>query len=464
MTSQPPRRFDPARIAFQITLAGAISAALFLAGLYSGTTRNAAFRAVDFVKQSVRSVLSERDNLAGTVPTGFLQPARTPGEGVTVNTRPDDGRLILLTSFFDGGTELRLIRRDGSVVAKWPVQHSRLFPDPDFLFEPPQTDWNIDLHGTAINPDGSVVFNFEYGGTAKLDRCGKTIWTLREPTHHSVVRSERGGYWIPGQRHYLTDSENRFDPFTRVSTDEAFTEDEVLHVSEDGAVTQRLSMVEVLYGGGLMPVLTAGGFSFLADGNWSRELAHLNKLAELSAADAAAFPQFAAGDLLASLRTHNLLVVFDPDTGQVKWHQTGPWLRQHDAEFMPDGTITVFNNNAFRLDLLPGDRTDLTRPQVSNIMKVDPRTGAATVVAGQRLGQEFYSVIRGKQQPLPDGGFLITDTGNGRAFELDGTGALVWEYVNRYDDRRVLEITEAQNHPAEYFTVTDWSCPAPSGN
>ncbi len=464
MTSQPPKRLDPARIVFQLTLAGAIGAGLFLAGLYSGTTQNAAFRAVDFLRRSVKSVLSERENLAGTLPTGFLQPARNPGEGVTVNTRPDDGRLILLTSFFDGGTELRLIRRDGSVVARWPVRHSQLFPNPDFLLEPPKTDWNTDIHGAAINPDGSVVFNFEYGGTAKLDRCGETVWTLRETTHHSLVRSERGGYWIPGQRHYLTDPENRFDPFTRVSTDEAFTEGEVLHVSEDGEVTQRLSIVQVLYDGGLMPLLTAGGFSFLADGKWEHEFVHLNKIAELSAADAAAFPEFEAGDLVASLRAQNLLVVFDPDTGRLKWHQTGPWLRQHDAEFMPDGTITVFNNNAFRLDLLPGDRTDLTRPQVSNIMKVDPRTGAATVVAGQRPGQEFYSVIRGKQQPLPDGGFLITDTGNGRAFELDGTGALVWEYVNRYDDRRVLEITEAQSQPAEYFTVTDWSCPAPSGN
>ncbi|MBL9059327.1 MAG: hypothetical protein JNK88_04800, partial [Mangrovicoccus sp.] len=111
----------------------------------------------------------------------------------------------------------------------------------------------------------------------------------------------------------------------------------------------------------------------------------------------------------------------------------------------------------------PGDRTDLTRPQVSNIMKVDPQTGESTVVAGQRPGQEFYSVIRGKQQPLPDGGFLITDTGNGRAFELDGSGTMVWEFINRFDDKRVLEITEAQSHPADYFTVTDWSCPAPAG-
>ena len=71
--------------------------------------------------------------------------------------------------------------------------------------------------------------------------------------------------------------------------------------------------------------------------------------------------------------------------------------------------------------------------------------------------------IRGKQQPMPDGGVLITDNGNGRAFEVDGTGKMVWEYINRYDDKRVLEITQAESYPSDYFTVTDWSCPTPAG-
>jgi hypothetical protein len=28
----------------------------------------------------------------------------------------------------------------------------------------------------------------------------------------------------------------------------------------------------------------------------------------------------------------------------VKWSQTGPWLRQHDPDFLSDGRILVYDN------------------------------------------------------------------------------------------------------------------------
>ena len=147
---------------------------------------------------------------------------------------------------------------------------------------------------------------------------------------------------------------------------------------------------------------------------------------------------------------------FGPSSG----HQTGPWLRQHDPEFTADGTISVFNNNVYRLALGPGDRSDLATPRISNIIQVDPATGLTEVVYGEREGQEFLSVIRGKHDLTPEGGILITEFEAGRAFEVDAQGRVVWEYVNRYDDEQVLEMTEARLYPSSYFTVDDWSCPS----
>lgn len=465
MEQKPERSRDPARIVSQVALGGLVLAAVLGVGLFSGYRQNALFRAADFLKESVVGLFEEAPNLAQSgAPVHFLQPARKEGSGVTVNERADDGRLILISSFFDGVPALRLIRRDGSIVAEWPVHYTALFPDTSFVLEPPATDWNTDIHGVVINPDGSVVFNFEYAGTVKLSRCGETLWTLKEATHHTLERAESGGYWIAGQRYFQEDPEQRFNPFTRVpaTSDKPFGEGIALRVSEEGEVLQRISVTGVFYDNGLQALLTAGGFSFLPDGKWEHELIHLNKIAELPSAYAAAFPEFEAGDLLVSTRMQNLLAVFDPDTGKLKWHQTGPWLRQHDPEFDADGTITVFNNNAFRLDLLPGDRTDLKAPRVSNITRVDPKTGETSVAYGQRDGQELYSVIRGKHEPTAEGGFLITEFAGGRAFEVDAAGRTVWEYINRFDAKRVLEITEARSYPADYFTVTDWSCPAPT--
>lgn len=73
-----------------------------------------------------------------------------------------------MSGFFDGGNQLRLIRRDGTVIAKWDASFRKHFPNPVHLRSPPETDRNVDIHGALLNSDGSVVFNYEYSGTVKL--------------------------------------------------------------------------------------------------------------------------------------------------------------------------------------------------------------------------------------------------------------------------------------------------------
>ncbi len=453
---------DAARFAFIIAIAILSGGLLFGLGLYSGYKRNAIFDFVSDVWNNLKLVYGEAPMLAPHPrPIHFLQPSRKPGEGVTVNGRANDGKFVLLASFFHGGNEVRLIRRDGTLVARWPLSFSRHFPDASYLGEwRPKTDLNVDLHGALINPDGSIVVNFEYSGTVKLSRCNETIWALAYPTHHSVEKAETGGYWIPGRRQISGADLKDFPPFSRVPADNSFDDDLILRVTEDGKIAEQKSVARILYDNGLEPLMTAGGYGNRTGDALHTEFVHLNKIEELPSSMAATFQGFAAGDLLISLRRHNLVFVVDPHDWRVKWHQTGPWRRQHDPEFMPDGTITVFNNNAYRFELGEDDQSNPSTPRVSNITKVNPATGRTNIVFGGREGQEFLSVIRGKQDPTPEGGFLITEFEAGRVFEVDAQGRIVWEYINRYDAGHVLEMTEARLYPRSYFNVEDWSCPS----
>ncbi len=435
----------------------------FGVGLYSGKKQNAAYEFVQYIWDDVKLAYGEALNFAGgSEPVDFLQASRQPGSGVTINERADDGKLILLSGFFDGSNEVRLINRDGSIVARWPVTFSEHFPDTSHMDEPPTSDLKIDLHGALLNPDGSVVFNYEYGGTVKLSRCGETIWTLVHPTHHSIETAEGGGYWILGRVALFEDGHDSFPPFTQMGIDEGYLEDLILRVTEDGVIDTQVSIPRILYDSGFEPILTAGGRSFRRGKSKDRELVHANKIAELSSNAADAFDLFEAGDLMLSLREYNMVLVVDPDDWRVKWHQTGPWRRQHDPEFSPDGTIKVFNNNTYKLDIISDGRTSQTAPLVSNIITIDPSTGLSSVVYGNRRDQEFLSVIRGKHDLTVEGGLLITEFDAGRVFEIDAQGQVIWEYINRYDAERVLEITEARLYPNSYFAVSDWSCPDPT--
>ena len=452
------QRFDLSKTIFWVLVTVSVLGGAFLLGVHSGAKRNVAYRLVTRVKNAVAQSLAlladEAPTLTKTRPTWFLQPARYQGDGVTINRTTDDD-LILLSGFFDDSNEVRLIERDGTIVARWPVSYSALFPDTSHLEEPPATDWNVDLHGALIGPMGSVVANLDYVGLFKLDRCGRVEWTLARQTHHSVEAAEGGGYWVPSRRYVTEEATPAYPPFPA-----PYYDDTVMKVSEDGRILLEKSAAAMFYANDLSAVLTATGSSIKRNWDWDHEIMHLNKVGELKSAIAGAFPAFSAGDLLLSIRELNMLLVVDPDSEKIKWWRIGPWLRQHDPEFTDKGTITVFNNNAYRSAFPAHGEVSLPSiPRVSNIIEVSPKTGEHRVVYGGRDGQRMLSVIRGKQQPTVRGGILVTEFEGGRVFEIDADGAMVWEYVNRYDDDSVAEITEARVYSRAYFDVADWSCP-----
>jgi hypothetical protein len=183
---------------------------------------------------------------------------------------------------------------------------------------------------------------------------------------------------------------------------------------------------------------------------------HLNKIEELSSAIANDFILFEAGDLAISLREQNLIMVINPNTGIIKWWRIGPWLRQHDPEFIPSGKIIVFNNNLYSMSL--NKFSDENRLYASNIVEFDFASNEHRIIFGGREGQELHTILRGKLELSPNGGLLVTEFEGGRVFETDSNGRIIWEYINRYDSDEVAEISEARIYPASYFQVSDWSC------
>jgi hypothetical protein len=309
-----------------------------------------------------------------------------------------------MSGFFENGNQLRLIERDGAVVAKWPVNFYDIFEDDTHIKRKPKTNWNTDTHGALVLPDGSVVFNFEYCGLVKLDRYGNVVWKLKRETHHSVELSEKGGFWVPCRRHYAEGKKSPFPPFYT-----PFSEDTILYISQDGKILKEISVPGLFMKNDLETLLTVTGHDIILDKKWDQEILHLNKVGELSSDIAKDFPMFKAGDLALSIRESNLVMVIDPDTQKVKWWRIGPWIRQHDPEFKKGGRIIVFNNNCYGTALDPNflERSPLNAPRISNIIELDPVTDESNVIYGEKPGQEMLSIIRGKHDLSAANGLLI---------------------------------------------------------
>ena len=456
---------DISKIFFYLTLIIFIFFFSFSSGLYCGGSKNVIYKAIKTIKHNIANsfkiLTEEATTMTKIRPLHFLQKVNYNGEGVTVNTQPNQDELIFLTGFFQGGNQLRLIKKNGQVVNRWPVNFYDIFPDPKHIIKKPASNWNIDIHGALILPDGSVIFNFERCGLVKLDRCGNLVWKLDRETHHSVEPTEDGGFWVPGRRYHTVGNGSPFPPFCL-----PYMEDTIIKISSDGKIKKEISVPELFYRNDLEALLTATGHWFTQKMTWDGEIVHLNKIAELSSSIADDFPLFQAGDLVLSIRELNIIMVIDPENQRIKWWRIGPWIRQHDPEFKAaknsnsNGTIVVFNNNLYR-DTLPDENNNFNRPivptRMSNIIEIDPSTDCYKIVYGNIEAQRMLTTIRGKIELTPHGGFLITEFEGGRVFETDNSGQIVWEYINRYDSKTVAEITEARIYPEEYFNVTDWT-------
>jgi len=262
-------------------------------------------------------------------------------------------------------------------------------------------------HAFQVLHDGSVIVGFDGGDVmARIDACGQPVWTREGIFHHSMTVADDGSVWVwraegshYAQYHYLLN----FDAETGATIRE-------IGLIED--IIQRLGPNAFVFG-----VRPDYPFRHLRADPEDRDsdFFHPNDVDVLSAALAPQFPMFEAGDLLLSFRELDLVAVVDPDTYELKWWNVGPWIKQHDPDFLPDGRISVYSNNTGR------GRSD--------ILKIDPKTKAVTSdMSGGKA--RFYSAEMGSHQYQPNGNVLITVPGEGRVLLVSADGDPIMEFNN----------------------------------
>lgn len=359
-----------------------------------------------------------------------------PGLTLIVSTwrDPDESRWI---------PGLRLIDARGRIHHEWRVDPKTLFPD---SVKRGIRMTEFDIQGSHLFPDGDVVVNVEYLGTARLDACGRPRWTLAEGNHHSVARDDDGSFWLPAvTRRGPPTSRKHPDGFPGLSG--PLYQDLILHVSGDGEILDRINVLDVLYANGLQRHIVK------AKQLGGSDITHVNDVEPLGAARADEYPLFDEGDLVVSLRHLDLVFVFDPGSGRVKWHASEPFIHQHDPDFIGDGWIGVFDNNrdgSGRGQVLGGSRIVAVQPHTDSVRTLFPRSSSA---------EPFYTDQRGKWQQLENGNLLLTESAAGRVLEVTPGGKPVWDWVvEPYDDYRVPLVSKGLRTDLTREDVQSWPC------
>lgn len=315
-----------------------------------------------------------------------------------------------------------LYNHRGELLHTWPVNYETLDSNGPL-------NGSDQPHGLIVFRDGSIIVNFDGGDVmARVDSCGRPVWTKQGVYHHSLQKAEDGSIWTwrgEGSAYSQYQYLENFDPAT-------------------GATIREIGLVEDLIqnmGAASAVFLVRPDFPFKRfekKPNYENDIFHPNDIDVLSSDLSPMFPGFKAGDLMVSLKKLNFVAVFNPKDLDVKWWSHGPWRWQHDPDFTADGKISVYNNN-----------TGLGR---SEIIKIDPKTRE---ISNELFEGEvrFYSREMGKHQYLPNGNILIVVPNEGRILVVSSTGQRVMEF-NNVSEVSVENNVHVENGlwmPVDYF-------------
>lgn len=368
----------------------------------------------------------------------FYRERETRGEMLVYKADRVHGGLNLVTSFAaDHELSAKIINMDGRILHKWKVDWFDVWPDPQHLpgRDIPKSKPGSNIHGAVVLPNGDLIFNYENLGMVRLNICSDVVWRLAYRTHHSLHLDDHGDLWTSGRR----DHEKPFPGFRNLGP--PFEEPTILQVSPDGRILREISVVALLQQNGL-----SGLLYLTAMDNWSTQVKgdtlHLNDVEPFAKQMQAGV--FEAGDVMISLRNINTVLVFRLKNLKIKYMKTGSFVRQHDPDFMDGNTISIFDNN----NIGPWDHG-----QQSRILVISATDDGQREYYTGNNDVRFYSDIMGKHQWLPNGNLLITEAANGRAFEIDTNGKIVWEFVNIVHEGVVGAITEVQRLPEAYVSL-----------
>lgn len=381
----------------------------------------------------------QRNGLAylGVKPSGHIAPLR---KEIFASVNPDVTRaapgVTLVTGLFGKRLGARLYGPNGDVIYEWPIDLFSLFE------KGKKYKFDALVHGDHLYPNGDLLVVIDHVGIARISACGDVVWKTRNGAHHSIDIDDEGFIWTPRDGKTFRDARLSGAP---VKIDRIAKYD-----PESGEEIETVNLAGALLDSGLEGIVKSNR---LRPG----DVVHLNDVEILKSAMAPAFPMFAAGDIMLSLRNTNAVVVLDAETRQLKWWRVGPMHAQHDPDFQPNGEITIFDN---RLGAPATKKNGYSGGAGgSRIIAINPLNYGYRALYASNDFNKFYTSYRGKHQLLQNGNILVTESEAGRVFEATPDGRIAWMIVSKYDDKHVGWLTSATRYPESYALIGK-DCPA----
>jgi len=286
-----------------------------------------------------------------------------------------------------------LIDMKGNVLHEWRIAFDQIWSVTGDRRPPNSFFWRR-VH---VSENGDLLGIFANLGLVKIDVNSELIWAVRFRAHHDLEVMPNGDIYVLGREGGVIPDMHPTEPSI---------EDVILVLDSEGKEKRRVSVLRTLQ--------ESPYASIFARRKPSGDLLHTNSLEVLDGRIAGALPAFAAGSVLTSMRVVDAIAVIDMDDAKVIWAHEGSFRKQHDPKILPNGNLMLFDNR--------------WKPGRSRVIEIDPVSGQTAWEYVGSPERPFFSATCGTAQRLVNGNTLITESDNGRAFEVTPDRRIVWEF------------------------------------
>ncbi len=265
--------------------------------------------------------------------------------------------------------------------------------------------------------DGSIILSSGDGPLARINACGKLVWTIDRQFHHSIE-----GF-----------GENLIAPLVSKNNEndiigKYFRDDGYAIVTKDGKIIEEKSIIDIL---------RRGGYEGLLFGQSIRDdRVHLNDAEPILSSD----NYVKAGDIMFSARHLSTVFLYRPSEDKIIWLKTGPWLSQHDIDYLGNGRFSIFGND---LDAAGGDFVGRKNSDIY-VYDMSDNSISKPYEAVFR-DNKFLIVSGGVQRILSNGDGFFECTNRGELFRVSSK-KVRWKYVHRISDSEIGAL-----HWSRYF-------------
>ena len=249
--------------------------------------------------------------------------------------------------------------------------------------------------------NGDLLVTSGEGPLVRISACSELVWAIDRHFHHSIQMTSNNTVLVP-----IVLDNRKLDRVAQPIRNDGWAE-----VDLDGNILGEWSVSEILERNGY-------GWLLHGVGRFESDRIHLNDAEPILETDD--FVQ--EGDVVLSARNLSTVFLYRPSTDKVIWLSTGPWLNQHDVDYLGDGQFSVFDNSIVR-----GVVKKHRRFGGNKIWRYDMKSGRASILRDMTdVGISTYS--DGLHRVLENGDIFVEETHRGLLHRVFANG-LRWSYA-----------------------------------